>query len=115
MGIKKKTQDNKIEMAFFERSRKIFDTQSGIDHLIFQNVLETQQVNETTPQGIRLLVARYPDFYKLYLYRYVKVGQPGFPRGGVVVWNATHEQMQNFYFESVALHPEGGYRKFYEE
>jgi hypothetical protein len=37
---------------------------------------------------------------------------PGYPRGGVKVWNDTDEQMQSYHYESVILHPDGGKRRF---
>lgn len=88
--------------------------QSGIDHVIFVNVPENQKIKIDSEVGIRILVARYPDFYKCYLSKCFKPGDQGWPKGGVKVWNATNEQMQCFYYDSVALHPDGDRHRFYE-
>lgn len=112
MGRKKK--EEKEKMSFFERRRHVFNPESSISHHVFINVTEHQKVTENTEKGTRILVARYPDFYKIYLFQYMLPGTPGYPRGGVRAWNLNEEQMQCFYFESVALHPDGGKHKFYE-
>jgi hypothetical protein len=113
MGRKKK--EEKVKLDYFERRKKLINPDSACAHDIFVDVNEHQQVTEKTEQGIRVLVARYPDFYKIYFHSYLQPGTPSFPRGGVRVWNATHDQMQYFYFESVAIHPEGGFHKFYNK
>ena len=112
MGRKKK--EEKEKMSFFERRQQTFNS-SSTAHEVFIGVTENQQVKPDTEKGVRVLVARYPDFYKIYFHSYIQPGTPSFPRGGVKVWNATHDQMQYFYFESVALHPDGGQHKFYDK
>jgi hypothetical protein len=112
MGRKKK--EEKEKMSFFERRRHTFNPESGITHQIFINVTEHQRVTENTEKGTRILVARYPDFYKIYLFQYMLPGTEGYPRGGVRAWNVNEEQMQCFYVESVALHPDGGKHRFFQ-
>lgn len=109
----KKNKEKPIDVSFFERRKKNFGSDSMCNHDIFINVSEHQQVTEKTEQGIRVVVARYPNFYKIYFHSFIQPGEPSFPRGGIRVWNATHEQTQYFYFESVAIHPDGGSHKFY--
>lgn len=112
MGRKKK--EKKEKLSFFERRHHTFNSESGTTHEIFVNITDNQRITPTTEKGVRVLVARYPDFYKLYFYQYMPPNSPSYPRGGIKVWNATYEQMQCFYFESVALHPDGGCHKFYD-
>jgi hypothetical protein len=111
----KKSKEDKVKLDYLDRRKKIFNSVSNISYDIFINISDKQKVGESTEKGIRVLVARYPDFYKLYFYQYFPVGSPSYPRGGIKVWNATEEMMQSFYYESVALHPEGGYHKFYDK
>lgn len=108
MGRRKKDQP---EMSFYERRPQIL-TESGTSHQVFLNVAEHQKVTDKTEKGIRVLVAKYPDFYKIYFYQYIPIGANSYPRGGVKVFNATDDQFQCFYFESVALHPKGGKYSF---
>lgn len=108
----RKPKDPELIKEYYERKRVVFNPQSGTEHVIFSDVKPCQQVNEATQIGTRVLVARHPNFYKLYLYSYHKPGEPTFPRGGVKVWNANEYQMQSYYTESVAIHPDGGYHRF---
>jgi hypothetical protein len=97
---------------YYERKVVMFNPNSGTTHQVFTGVKPCQQINETTQVGVRVLVARYPNFYRMYLYSFHKPGEHTFPRGGVKIWNANFHQMQTFYQESVAIHPEGGYHRF---
>lgn len=106
---KKNTETDNLE--YLQRRTQIY---SELQHKVFVEIPDHQKVNELTARGTRVLVARYPDFYKIYLSKFVAAGRPGFPRGGVVVWNSNDDQMQSFYLESVAIHPDGGSHKFYE-
>ena len=80
---------------------------------MFVGVKDNQKIDIFTPIGIRVLVARYPDFYKMYLYAIHRAGEPSWPNGGVRIWNEAHGQVQAFHFESVAIHPEGGMKRFH--
>lgn len=102
MGRRKKDQP---EMSFYERRKQVFNPQSDLTHEVFINVAEHQKITDKTEKGVRVLVARYPDFYKIYFHSYLPVGSNSYPRGGVKVFNSTMDQFQCFYFESVALHP----------
>jgi len=99
---------------YYNRTEKVFNT-SGTTHTIFINVNENQKVTSDTSVGIRVLVARYPDFYKIYLYDYHNPGEPSYPHGGVRVWNEAFGQIQAFYYDSVAIHPEGGSKRFHKQ
>ena len=108
----RKPKDPALVKEFYDRSTRIFNPESAVVHSVFIGVKDSQKVKEDTPIGTRLLIARYPDFYKLYLFDYKLVGTPHYPYGGVKVWNATLGQMQSFYYESSAIHPNGGTHHF---
>lgn len=110
--MKKETETKQESREYYLRSSKVFNINGGLSHQIFLNVKEEQKINEETPIGTRVLVAKYPDFYKMYLYKYCKPGEPEFPRGGIKVWNVEYDQLQSFYYESVAIHPEHYIHKF---
>jgi hypothetical protein len=102
MGTRKKDGP---KLEYYDRKNQVFNPESGIVHVVFVNVADHQKVSDSTERGTRVLVARYPDFYKIYFSRYIPVGSDSYPRGGVMVYNATDDQYQCFYFESVAIHP----------
>lgn len=97
---------------YYKCVQRAVSKSSSTEHWIFQGVDNEHKVDNLTLKGTRLLVARYPDFYKIYLYKTHSVGEPSWPNGGVTVYNATYETMQCFYYDSVAIHPEGGSYKF---
>lgn len=109
---KVKKSDRENEKPTILKGSKIFNNESGVEHSIYQNIPDSLIVKEDCPKGTRVLVSKYPDFYKIFLFRYYKSGEPSFPRGGVKVWNDTDQQMQCFYYESVAIHPKGGCYRF---
>lgn len=92
--------------------QRVVSKSSNIEHWVFQGVDTDHKVDNFTLKGTRVLVARYPDFYKIYLYKTHSSGEPSWPNGGVTVYNATYETMQCFYYDSVAIHPDGGSYKF---
>lgn len=102
-------------MDYFDRRKERVNPESSCLHSIFVEVSDIQKVTDKTEKGIRVLVARYPDFYKIYFHSYLSPGTPSYPRGGIRVYNVTLGQMQCFYFESVAIHPEGGFYKFHSK
>ena len=108
----RKPKDPALIKEFYDRANKIFNPENGLVHRVFVGVKDAQKIREDTPVGTRVLVARYPDFYKLYLYDFKLVGSPHYPYGGVKVWNSTHGQMQSFYYDSVAIHPVGDTHRF---
>jgi hypothetical protein len=113
MGKQKKKAKLAVDTTIAcDRRRVVITPQTGIEHAIFVNVPADRKVDEYTERGIRVMVAKHPDFYRLYLYRYMLPNSPGYPRGGVKVWNDTDEQMQSYHYESVILHPDGGKRRF---
>ena len=57
---------------YYERKEVVFNPSSGTSHQVFTGVKLCQQINETTQMGTRVLVARYPNFYRLYLYSFHK-------------------------------------------
>jgi hypothetical protein len=97
---------------YYKCVQRVVSNASNVTHWVFNDVDEPHKVDIFTPKGTRLLVARYPDFYKIYLYKTHRAGEPSWPNGGVMVYNANYETMQYFYYDSVAIHPEGGMYKF---
>jgi hypothetical protein len=97
---------------YFKCTQRVVSPTSNVTHWVFNDVDATHKVDNFTAKGTRLLVARYPDFYKIYLYKTHRAGEPSWPNGGVMVYNANYETMQYFYYDSVAIHPEGGMYKF---
>ena len=77
---------------------------SNIPFLIFINVADTRKIDKFTEKGRRVLVAKYPASTKIYFMEYIDIGQRFFPRGGIKVYNVTHDQIQCYYYESVILH-----------
>jgi len=108
----RKPKEPEEEKQYYERIEKIFSN-GGTGHKIFVGVKDNQKVDIFTPIGTRVLVARYPDFYKMYLYAYHQIGEPCYPYGGIRVWNEAFGQVQAFYYESVAIHPDGGTKRFH--
>lgn len=102
MGRRKKDEP---KLEYYERKSQVFNPESQIAHMVFIGVSNHQKITQDTEKGTRVLVARYPDFYKIYFFRYIPVGSTSYPRGGVKVFNATEDQFQCFYYESVAIHP----------
>lgn len=102
----RKPKDPELVKEYYERTTKVFNTESGSSHPVFVDVKPCQQIDENTPHGVRVLVAKYPNFYKIYFHSFYPPGEPGFPRGGVKVWNTNIHKMQTFYSESVAIHPD---------
>lgn len=97
---------------YYKCVQRVVSSVSNVTHWVFNDVDEPHKVDFFTQKGTRLLVARYPDFYKIYLYKTHRAGEPNWPNGGVMVYNANYETMQYFYYDSVAIHPEGGMYKF---
>jgi hypothetical protein len=97
---------------YYKCVQRVVSKSSSTEHWTFQGVDGQHKVDNYTLKGTRVLVARYPDFYKIYLYKTHIAGEPSWPNGGVTVYNATYETMQCFYYDSVAIHPEGGSYKF---
>lgn len=78
---------------------------SSISFDIYYNIPNERRITKNTDIGSRVIVAKYPSFYKIYFMEYIDIGKPHFPLGGVKVYNLTFEQTQYFYYDSVALHP----------
>lgn len=78
---------------------------SSIEFEIYYNIPVERRITKDTDIGSRVVVAKYPLFYKIYFIEYIDAGKPHFPVGGIKVYNATFEQTQYFYYDSVALHP----------
>ena len=111
---KKKKQEHIDEekSTYFKIGKRVHNPETGVLLDVYLNVDKDHVVNQFTSPGTRVLVARYPDFYKMYLYKTHVIGAPHFPMGGVTVYNATYEMMQDFSYESVAIHPDGGWYRF---
>lgn len=78
---------------------------SDIDYTVFSNVPNQYKISKDTDVGLRVVVAKYPAFYKIYFMQYIDAGAKHFPNGGIKVYNSTFDQTQYHRYESVALHP----------
>jgi len=101
-----------VHSKYYTCVQKSVTKSSTTEHWIYLNVDKESAVDSLTQKGTRLLVARYPDFYKIYLYKTHIPGESSWPNGGVTVYNSNYEMLQSFYYDSVAIHPEGGSYKF---
>jgi len=110
--VKKKIDSSEESRSSYYKTAYKSVSSSTIQHWVYTDVDTHNTVNSLTPKGTRLLVARYPDFYKVFLYKTHSSGEPSWPNGGVEVYNSNYETMQYFYFDSVAIHPDGGSYKF---
>ena len=110
--IKKPASVDGGNSTYFKIAKKIFNSVSGIEIDVYLNVDKDHVVDQLTPKGTRVLVAKYPDFHKIYLYKIHETGDPHFPKGGVTVYNSVYEMKQYFCRDSVAIHPDGGSYKF---
>lgn len=110
---KKSISSNDVgQSKYYKCVQRIVSKKSNIEHWTFQEVDNDHKVDQFTIKGTRVLVASYPDFYKIFVYKTHVSGEPSWPNGGVTVYNATYEIMQSFYYDSVAIHPDGGSYKF---
>ena len=96
----------------FKSVQRTVTKTSNTEHWIFFEVNDERKVDRFTSKGTRVLVAKYPDYYKLYLYKTHIPDELGWPIGGVTIYNATDDVIQSFYYDSVAIHPDGGSYKF---
>ena len=78
---------------------------SSIEFETYHSIPDERRITKYTDVGSRVVVAKYPLFYKIYFMEYIDIGKPHFPIGGIKVYNATFEQTQYFYYDAVALHP----------
>jgi hypothetical protein len=78
---------------------------SALTHSVFFKIPDVLIITKFTDPGTRVMVAGYPMSNKIYMVRYIDAGFPSYPRGGIQVYNATLDQKQSFYCESVAIHP----------
>ena len=97
---------------YFKSVQRPVTKTSNTEHWIFFEVNDESKVDRFTSKGTRVLVAKYPDYYKLYLYKTHIPDELGWPIGGVTIYNATDDVIQSFYYDSVAIHPDGGSYKF---
>ena len=105
LGNSKKQKIEEIDEKAYSIYSKIFNHESRIDHEVFLNVPHDKKIDIFTEKGTRVVVAKYPTYYKIYLIEFIEVGRPSYPRGGIKVYNQTFDQVQSFYYESVAVHP----------
>ena len=118
-NVTRKPKQNKNEPVYDVGNSKYFKSEqrtvtktSNTEHWIFFEVNDESKVDRFTSKGTRVLVAKYPDYYKLYLYKTHIPDELGWPIGGVTIYNATDDVIQSFYYDSVAIHPDGGSYKF---
>lgn len=105
LGNSKKQKIEENDEKSYSIFSKIFNAESRIDHEVFSNVPQDKKIDIYTEKGTRVVVAKYPPFYKIYFIEFIEVGRPSYPRGGIKVYNQTFDQVQSFYYESVAIHP----------
>lgn len=105
LGKSKPKKIEEINESAYSVYSSVINAESGNHHKVFFNVPENKKINILTEKGTRVVVAKYPSFYKIYLIEYIEVGMPYYPRGGIKVYNQTFDQVQSFYYESVAIHP----------
>lgn len=116
LGNSKKQKIEENDEKSYSVYSKIFNHESRIDHEVFLNVPHDKKIDIFTEKGTRVVVAKYPAFYKIYFIEYIEPGRQSYPRGGIKVYNQTFEQIQSFYYESVAIHPTKKDKcKIYEE
>ena len=118
-NVTRKPKQKKNEPAYDVGNSKYFKSvqrtvtkTSNTEHWIFFEVNDESKVDRFTSKGTRVLVAKYPDYYKLYLYKTHIPDELGWPIGGVTIYNVTDDVIQSFYYDSVAIHPDGGSYKF---
>jgi uncharacterized membrane protein len=97
------------EVSPFVRTVRQID-RPGVSYQIvtFKKIPHDAQVDKFTLPGQRVIVAKYPDFYKIFLKHYYDAGEPMYPHGGIKVYNATDDKTESFAHDAVALHPKGG-------
>jgi hypothetical protein len=78
---------------------------SSVDYSVYYTIPKEYKIDSFTEVGSRVIVAKYPIFYKIYLIKYIEAGVPHFPRGGIKVYNTEYDQIQYHGYDSVALHP----------
>lgn len=76
----------------------------GFTYKEFINIPIELNVDENTPIGSRVYVAKYTSLYKNYLVKYHKKNTMGYPDGGVEVYCANEKIYIKLYIQSVALH-----------
>lgn len=102
---KSESADESDELLSDLRVISKFKPLSCTDYECYLYIPEDRRITKETDIGSRVIVAKYPMFYKIYFVEYIDAGKPHFPHGGIKVYNATYDQTQYFYYESVAMHP----------
>lgn len=88
----------------FHITEKRYPT-SETTYTVFSNIPNDKRISKNTEVGSRVIVAKYPFFYKIYFMAYMEKGTKFFPNGGIKCYNSTFDQSQYFPYDSVALHP----------
>ena len=101
--FKQESEDS--DESFFQKEYRIVNGGSNIEHVFFKNIPSDKRITAITERGCRVVVAKYPSFYKIYFIRYIVEGSQNYPHGGIKVYNQTYDQVQSFYYDSVAIHP----------
>jgi len=100
-----KLEEVDIDESFFQREYRIVNSDSNVEHVFFRNIPVDKRVTAITERGCRVAVAKYPSFYKIYFIKYMVMDSRNYPLGGIKVYNQTYDQVQSFYYDSVAIHP----------
>jgi hypothetical protein len=103
-----KTEETELEDEIvgkaFRTINKIFP-HSTVEHIIFDSIPAENKITRDTDIGTRVIVAKYPSFYKIYFMKYHDAGTKFYPNGGIEVYNSTYDLKQSFPLQSVAVHP----------
>lgn len=112
-GVKTANSSSEAVKGYFKRIGKVVShgACTGMTLIHFENVPMESQIQNFTEIGIRVLVAKYPDFYKIYFKRFFVTGDENHRQDAVEVYNANEERCECHYADQVALHPEGGSRR----
>ena len=60
---------------------------SSVDYSVYYTIPKEYKIDSFTEVGSRVIVAKYPIFYKIYVMKYIEAGVPHFPLGGIKVYN----------------------------
>jgi len=103
--LSKLEEKEDVDESFFQKEYRIINSGSNIEHVFFRNIPIDKRITTITERGCRVMVAKYPSFYKIYFIKYIILGSKNYPHGGIKVYNQTYDQVQSFYYGSVAIHP----------
>jgi hypothetical protein len=83
--------------------RKIYSTGGSIFN-VFENIPIKLRLDKTVEKGRRVTTSYYPESHDIYFIEYYNIGEPGYPHGGVRVYNKSLDEYKTLYPESVIKH-----------